>query len=44
LDRESENLTSFSTGISNCSASSYRLCHAPSLMVPKNFSLLKFVH
>ena len=44
LDRERDNSISFSMATSSWSASSLRLCHAPSLMVSKNSSLLKVIH
>lgn len=44
LDRKRENSMSFSTGTSSWSASLFRLCNAPSLMVSKNFSLLNVIH
>ena len=43
LFRERESSMSFSTGTLSCSASSFSLCHVPSLMVSKNSSLLKFI-
>jgi hypothetical protein len=41
--RKCEYSMSFSTGTPSGYASSFRLCHAPSFMVSKNFSVLNFV-